>query len=145
MTEAIDPAIAAKIRASFARQALLATLGAELVEVAPGRVVIAGPILDLARQQHGYGHAGLAFTLGDTAAGYAALSMMPAEAEVMSAELKINLIAPSDGERMVATGRAVKVGRRLAVVTAEVEVEKAGRRVLVALLQGTMVPVLPRG
>lgn len=141
--EAVDAAIAAKLRESFARQSLMATFGAALGPVLPGRVVIEAPILDLARQQHGFGHAALTFGLGDTAAGYAALTLMPARAEVLTVEMKINLIAPATGERLIATGRVVKAGRRLTVVTAEVEAEADGRRRTVALLQGTMLPVEP--
>ena len=133
-----------KLRDSFARQSIMTTFGVTIAEIAPGRIVLTCPILDLARQQHGFGHAGLAFTVGDTAAGYAALTLMPEDAEVMTAEMKINLVAPSDGDRMIATGRVVKAGKRLAVVTGEVKVEKAGVRTTVAILQGTMVPILPR-
>lgn len=141
----VDAVITARIRESFARQRLMATFGAGLAEVARGRVVIASPILDLARQQHGFGHAGLTFALGDTAAGYAALTLMPPGAEVLTVEMKINLLAPAAGDRLIATGRVVKAGRRLTVVTAEVEAEAGGIRRTVALLQGTMCPAGPGG
>lgn len=140
---AVDVTIEAKLRESFARQSLMATFGAALAEIVSGRVVIEAPILDLARQQHGFGHAALTFGLGDTAAGYAALTLMPAAAEVLTVEMKINLVAPAAGDRLIATGRVVKAGRRLTVVTAEVEAEAGGRRRTVALLQGTMLPVEP--
>ncbi len=144
MTDAtIDAAIAARVRDSFARQSLMATFGAALGPLAPGLVVIEAPILDLARQQHGFGHAGLTFALGDTAAGYAALTLMPPDAEVLTVEMKINLVAPATGERLIATGRVVKAGRRLTVVTADVEAEADGARRTIALLQGTMLPVGP--
>ncbi|MEI2807720.1 PaaI family thioesterase [Albidovulum sp.] len=144
MTDAtLDAAIAARVRDSFARQSLMATFGATLGPVAPGHVVIEAPILDLSRQQHGFGHAGLTFALGDTAAGYAALTLMPPGAEVLTVEMKINLLAPAAGERLIATGRVVKAGRRLTVVTAEVEAEAGGTRRTIALLQGTMLPVEP--
>ena len=143
MTETVDTAIAAKLRESFARQSLMATFGAAIAGIAPGRVVIEAPIRDLARQQHGFGHAGLTFALGDTAAGYAALTLMPPGAEVLTVEMKINLIAPAAGDRLIATGRVVRAGRRLTVVTAEVEAEAGGRRRTIALLQGTMLPVEP--
>jgi uncharacterized protein (TIGR00369 family) len=122
----MNEATASKIRDSFAAQSLMATFGAELERVAPGAVEICAPILPGSRQQHGFAHAGLTFALGDSAAGYAALTLMPEEAEVMTAEMKINLLAPARGERLVATGRVVKAGRRLTVVTAEVAVEAAG-------------------
>ena len=136
----MDHSATDRIAASFAAQSLMATLGATLVEVAPGRVVIAAPILPGSRQQHGYGHAGLTFSIGDSAAGYAALSVMPAEAEVLTAEMKINLMAPAQGDRLLAEGRVVKAGRRLVIVTAEVWAITGEARKQVALLQGTMLP-----
>lgn len=141
MTDTLDPGREAKVRASFARQALMRTFGAEIAALGPGHCVIAAPVLPLARQQHGVGHAGLTFALGDSAAGYAALTLMPEEAEVLTAEMKINLMAPARGDRLIATGRVIRAGRRLTVVAAEVEAEAAGQRRLVAILQGTMVPV----
>ena len=104
-------------------------------------VRVAAPILPGSRQQHGFGHAALTFALGDTAAGYAALSTMTAESEVLTSEIKINLLAPARGDRLVATGRVVKSGKRLCIVTAEVHAEEDGKAILIAILQGTMVPV----
>lgn len=140
MSGGLDPEIAARIRDSFARQSLMATLGAELVALAPGRCEIAAPILSGARQQHGYGHAGLTFSIADSAAGYAALSMMAPEAEVLSVELKINMLAPARGDRLLAIGTVAKPGRRLMVVQAEVWAEEAGETRRIALVQGTMIP-----
>ena len=88
----------------------------------------------------GFGHAALAFALGDSAAGYAALTLMPEDAEVLTVEMKINLLAPAEGSRLVATGRVIRPGRRLMVVAAEVWSE-GDRPRQVALLQGTMIPV----
>lgn len=141
MSETLDPGRDAKVRASFARQRLMSTFGAEITALAPRVCEVTAPILSLARQQHDVGHAGLTFALGDTAAGYAALTLMPDGAEVMTAEMKINLLAPAKGDRLIATGRVAKAGRRLTVVTAEVAAEAAGERRLIAVLQGTMVPV----
>lgn len=130
-----------RIHTSFAAQSMMATFGAELSEVEQGHIRITAPILPGARQQQGFGHAGLTFSLGDTAAGYAALSMLPRDMEVVTSEIKINLLAPAIGDRLIATGRVVKAGRRLCVVTSEVHVEKDGVQTLIAILQGTMVPV----
>ncbi len=141
MSDPLAPARDAKVRESFARQRLMTTFDAEITALTPGLCEITAPILPLARQQHDVGHAGLTFALGDTAAGYAALTLMEDEAEVMTAEMKINLLAPAMGDRLIARGRVVKAGRRLTVVAAEVEVEAAGERRLIAVLQGTMVPV----
>jgi len=140
MSAPLDEGIAAKVRASFARQTLMATLGAEIVGLEPGHCTIAAPILATSRQQHGHGHAGLSFAIGDSAAGYAALSLLPAEAEVLTIEMKINLLAPAAGKRLVAEGRVVRAGRRIVVVQAEVWAEAADARRQVALLQGTMIP-----
>ena len=130
-----------KVRASFARQSLMASFGAELIEAGEGRVVIAAPITPDVLQQQGAAHAGLTFALGDTAAGYSALTLMPGEAEVMTAEMRIHLLRPAFGDRLLAEGRVVKPGRRLFVVAADVFAETGGERVHVAMLTGTMVPV----
>ncbi|MFQ6549185.1 PaaI family thioesterase [Aestuariibius sp. 2305UL40-4] len=117
------------------------TFGATLLRARDGLCEIEAPIVDGARQQHGYGHAGLTFALGDSAAGYAALSLMPNGSEVLTAEMKINLLAPAKGDRLLATGRVVRAGRRLTVVTAEVRATQAEADTLIALLQGTMIPL----
>lgn len=130
-----------RIEDSFARQAMMETLGASLAEIAEGKVVITAPILPTCTQQHGYGHAGLTFSLGDSAAGYAALTLMPEEKEVLTAEMKINLLAPAKGDYLRATGKVVKLGRRLMVVSVEVEAIDGDKVTPVAVLQGTMIPV----
>lgn len=130
-----------RIRSSFAKQSMMQTLGAEIVSVAPGEVVITAPILPGSRQQHDVAHAALSFAIGDTAAGYAALTLMPEDSEVMTAEMKINLLAPGAGDCLRATGKVIKPGRRLVIVTAEVHAVTGKEEKLVALLQGTMVPV----
>jgi uncharacterized protein (TIGR00369 family) len=137
----MDNAARARIYASFAAQSMMGTIGAELIEVAEGFIRIAAPILPGTRQQQGFGHAGLTFSIGDSAAGYAALTMLPLDNEVVTAEIKINLLAPARGDRLIATGRVVKPGKRLCVVTSEVHAERDGVSTLIAILQGTMVPV----
>jgi len=133
--------IETRIRDSFARQSMMQTLGAELAQVSDGSVIITAPILPGSRQQHGVAHAALTFAIGDTAAGYAALTKMPADQEVMTAEIKINLLAPAAGDYLRATGKVIKCGRRLVVVSAEVHAIKDNQETLVAILQGTMVPI----
>jgi uncharacterized protein (TIGR00369 family) len=99
------------------------------------------PITEASAQQHGFAHAGATFALGDSASGYAALSLMDPGAEVLTVEMKINLIAPASGARLVAEGRVVKPGRRLFVVQSTVRsVAEDGTQRDVALLQGTMIP-----
>ena len=127
-----------RIRGSFNKQALMHTFGAELVSVAPGSVSIRAPIRELALQQQGLAHAGLTFALGDSAAGYSALSVMPEDCEVVTSEIKINLLASASGDHLTATGKVIKPGKRLVIVTSEVHRDDGK---LVAILQGTMVPV----
>ena len=135
--------IAKRVQDSFDQQTMMRTAGAELVAVEPGRVTIRAPIAAHLLQQHGAAHAGLAFMLGDSAAGYAALTLMPEGVEVMTVEMKINLMAPAVGEALEAAGSVERAGRRLSVVRAEVVAVTGGRRKTVALLQGTMIPVDP--
>lgn len=130
-----------RIRNSFDRRTMMRTLGASLSRIAPGEVVITAPILPTSLQQQGAGHAGLTFSIGDSAAGYAALSLMPEDAEVMTVEMKINLMSPALGDRLIAEGRVIRPGRRVMVVAADVWAETGEIRKHVALLQGTMIPV----
>lgn len=133
--------IASRIRASFDSQTMMQTFGATLDQIAPGRVTICAPILPGSRQQNGAGHAALAFGLGDSAAGYAALTTMDEGDEVMTAEMKINLMSPAVGARLSAEGRVIRAGRRLTVVCAEVWAHDGDQRKQVALMQGTMIRV----
>lgn len=119
----------------------MTTLGAELRDIRVGRVVITAPILPTSTQQQGFGHAGLTFSIGDSAAGYSALTMMPTGQEVLTTEMKINLLAPAKGDFLRATGKVIKAGKRLVVVTAEVEAIVGDQASTIAILQGTMVPV----
>lgn len=130
-----------RVRDSFARQTLMQTLGAELSAVGPGTCTVTAPIGPGTLQQQGAAHAGLTFALGDTAAGYAALGLMPENCEVVTVEMKINLLAPAVGERLVARGEVVRAGRRITTVRAEVAGLSDGRETVVALLIGTMIPV----
>lgn len=140
MTE-IAPEIAAKVRNSFDRQTMMQTFGAQMTQIGLGHITITAPILPTSLQQQGAGHAGLAFSIGDSAAGFAALTLMPADAEVMTVEMKINLMSPAIGDRLVAEGRVIRSGRRIMVVAADVWAEIGANRKHVAILQGTMIPV----
>ena len=137
----MDQTLITKIRDSFARQNMMATLQATLSEVADGRVVITAPILDITTQQHGFAHAGVPFSLGDSAAGYAGMTALRPDQEIMTAEIKMNCLAPAKGDSLRATGTIIRPGRRLIVVTAQVHSLEGDKETLVALLQGTMVPV----
>ncbi|MBS0321383.1 MAG: PaaI family thioesterase [Proteobacteria bacterium] len=128
-----------RVRASFARQGMMATLGATLVDVAPGYCAIALVPSPAVAQQHGYVHAGAVSALVDTAGGYAGYTLFPPDTNVLTVEFKINLLAPAQGERLVAEGFVVKPGRTLAITRGEVHAEQGGRRTLVAMLQQTLM------
>ncbi len=137
-------AIERRLRNSFARQTMMQTLGATLEDIGPGRTRIAAPIAPHVLQQQGFAHAAVSFALGDSAAGYAALTTLPEGAEVVTVEMKIHLLSPAVGERLVAEGRVLRPGRRIVTVAADVFAEGAthqGGRKHVATLLGTMVPV----
>jgi uncharacterized protein (TIGR00369 family) len=140
-----DALYAAKVRDSFAHQAFMATLGATLVRVAPGEVDIELPVRDALTQQHGSVHAGALTSVLDSAAGYAAFSLMPAGAAVVSVEFKVNLLESARGERVLARGRVIRAGRTLYVCTSEAWAFTAERETLVAAFQGTMMCLVGRG
>ncbi len=134
-----DPAYAARVREGFARQGFMALLGAELVSVAPGAVEIALPLRPELAQQHGYAHAGAAWAIADSAAGFAAQSLMAPDDGVLTVELKINLLAPARGVRLLARGRVERAGRRLTVARSDVVVEADGAETHVAIALGTFM------
>lgn len=139
-----DPAFERRVRASFARQSFMQTLGAEIAAVAPGEVVIEVPFRADLTQQHGFLHAGVLAAVADSACGYAALTLASPGTGVLSVEFKINLLAPAAGSRFRATGRVLRPGRTLTVCTAEVLAEKASGGVVVAVMQATMMTMRDR-
>lgn len=132
-----------RIAESFAAQGMMKTLGAELVSVTEGEVQIALPYSEAIAQQHGYVHAGALTSVVDSACGYAALSMAPPDADVVSAEFKINLLRPGLGERFLAIGTVQNAGRRLTVCTGEVRALSGGQWKVVALMQATIAILRP--
>jgi len=128
-----------RVRASFARQGAMAHIGAMLAGVGPGYCAIAVVPRPEISQQHGYVHAGIVGALVDTAGGYAGYTLFPEESSVLTVEFKLNLLAPAQGERLVAEGFVVKPGRTLAITRGEVHAEAGGRRTLVALMQQTLM------
>ena len=139
-----DPAYEDRIRMSFGNQGLMQTLSASLEGVAPGLVEIAltpGPAVS---QQHGFVHAGAVAAIGDSAAGYAALSLMAPGTGVLTTEFKINLLAPAVGERILARGRVIKAGRTLTLAQTEVFSVTQGQEKLVALLTATLMTIQGR-
>jgi len=136
-----DPAFRTRIQASFDRQGLMKTLGASLLRLEPGTVEIALRPAPSISQQHGFVHAGAVAAIADSAAGYAALSLMAPGTGVLTTEFKINLVAPAAGDRLVARGRVIKAGRTLTLAQTEVVSETAGEEKLVALLTATMMAI----
>src|SRR4029453_13314273 len=137
---ASNPSFVEAIRDSFARQSVMQLIGAELRTVEPGVVEISVPFRGDLMQQHGYLHAGIFTTIADSACGYAAFSLMPADAEVLSVEFKVNLLRPAQGTHFVARAEVIKAGRTLTVVRADVHAYSSeGDVQLIATMQGTMM------
>lgn len=141
MTEA---RILQRVADSFNRQGLMRHLGAELVEAKDGRCVIEVRAHPGTTQQHGFFHAGVSSAIADTAAGYAAFSLMPDDASVLTIEFKISLIAPADGDLLRATAQVLRPGRTVMSVSARVEAVRDGRSVHCAELLGSMFVVRGR-
>lgn len=136
-----DPDAEARVRRSFARQTVMETIGAELGRVEPGRVEILMPVSPRVAQQHGFVHAGIVSTIADSACGYAAFSLMPRGAGVLTVEFKVNLMSPATGSRLIAEGRVVRSGRTLTVAQAEVHAEIGGDRKIIALMTATLMTI----
>jgi len=134
-----DPDWEAKVRDSFARQTLMHTIGARIAALSPGRCEIELPYRRDLCQQHGYLHAGITTTIADSAAGYAAFSLMPPGASVLTVEFKVNFMAPAAGERFFARGSVVRGGRTLMVVETEVAARQNGEEKPIAQMLATMM------
>lgn len=134
-----------RVRMSFARQSAMDLIRAELAHVAPGLVEIHLPHWDGIEQQHGYVHGGVVGMIADSAAGYAAMTLVPETASVLTVEYKMNLMAPAEGEKLVARGEVVRPGRTLIVTRAEVRSLRDGRETLCALMQQTIMVMVDRG
>jgi uncharacterized protein (TIGR00369 family) len=139
-----DPGFERRTRESFARQGIMAHLGATLGIVAPGRVEIAVPFRPELSQQHGFFHAGVVATVADSAGGYAAFTLFPEDAGVLTVEFKINLLAAADGELVTAVGEVVRSGRTLTVCRFDAWVEKAGARTHCATGTQTLMSLVGR-
>ena len=129
----------ARIRASFGRQQMMQTIGAILESVTPGRVEIGLPFRAELTQQHGYLHAGVVATIADSACGYAAYTLMPADSSVLTVEYKINLLAPARGDRFVARAAVLRPGRTLTVAQADVFAFSGDREVRTATMLATLM------
>ena len=136
-----DPDFEERVRASFGRQHLMATIRARLIRVSPGEVEIEAPFGEGLTQQHGYVHAGIVTALVDTACGYSALSLTPPGSEVLTVEYKVNFLSPAIGERFVARGRVVRAGRRITVCSGEVVAITGTDEQEVAVMLATMIAI----
>jgi uncharacterized protein (TIGR00369 family) len=149
-----DPDFERRVRASFARQAAMATLGVTIERIQPGEVILRLPFDPRLTQQHGFVHAGIITSVVDSACGYAALSLMEPGAAVLSVEFKVNLLAPARGASFVAVGRVVRAGRTVTVVSGELRAQDSGADrgqgadlaagSLIAIVTGTMMAVRDR-
>ncbi len=145
-TTPADPGFRQRLHDSFARQAVMATLGATLEVADAGRVVIVLAHKAELTQQHGFLHAGIVATALDSACGYAAFSLMPADAAVLTIEFKVNLLAPARGPWLRCEGVVVKAGRTISVVEGRAWQHQAGGpESLCATMSATVMTVQGRG
>ena len=141
-----NPEFAVRVRDSFTRQAAIRLIGARLAEIAPGRCSIELPVRADLTQQHGFQHAGVVATGLDTACGYAAFTLMSADAGVLTIEFKVNLLAPARGPRLTFEGAVTKPGRTISVVDGRAWESAAGgnERKLVATMTATVMTITGR-
>jgi uncharacterized protein (TIGR00369 family) len=130
-----------RVRDSFALQAIMTTIGAAVSSVKPGEVEIVLPYSGKITQQHGFIHGGIVATIADSACGYAALSVMPRDAAVLTTEFKINFMSPAKGDQLRAVGRVIRSGKKLVVTLGEVFAEQGASSKQVALITATMMVV----
>jgi len=134
-----DPDFSARIHKSFSEQGIMSHIGATLTHLEPGLCEISVPYQDHLSQQHGFFHGGITGLIADSAGGYAAASLFDARDEILTVEYKLNLIAPADGDVLVAKGRVIKSGKTLSVTTADVFVEKDKQSKQIAVMQQTLI------
>ena len=139
MTSTMGKIKESEVIASFARQGLLRTLGAELMNLELGRCVIALPFAEKVGQQQGFFHGGVIGAIADTAGGYAALTLLPVGSEVLTLEFKINFLRPAAGDRLSAEGIVLRAGRSVCVTRVDVFAERDGQRALCAAVQQSMM------
>ena len=137
----LNPNFDQEVRRSFAQQSVMNLIGAGLSLVEPGIIEITLPYRQDLTQQNGYLHAGIITTIADSACGYAAFTLMPSGAGVLSVEFKVNLLRPAKGDSFVARAEVIKAGKTLTVVRADVFALSEAGRALIATMQGTMIRV----
>ena len=134
-----------RIRDSFAKQSAMALIHAEIPVIEEGRAEIEIPHWDGVLQQHGYVHGGVVGMIADSAAGYAAMSVVPEGTSVLTVEYKINMVAPANGDRIVAKGSVLRAGRTLLLTKADVYAVKDGTETLCAVMQQTIMAMHGKG
>ncbi len=139
MNHVSDPHFAERILASFKKQNVMHLVRASIPVVEHGRTEIHLPHWEGVEQQHGFVHGGVVGMIADSSAGYAAMTMVPASASVLTVEYKMNLVAPADGDKLIARGQVVRPGRTLIVTKSEVFAIKDGKETLCALMQQTIM------
>ena len=139
-----DPNFAERVRASFDRQKVMATLGITIDELRAGEIVLKMPYQALYTQQHGFIHAGIISTALDSSCGYAAYSLMPPDAAVLTVEFKTNLLAPAEGEGFIFRARVIKPGRTLTLCDSQAFAIQNGSEKLIATMTGTLMALHDR-
>ena len=139
MNHVSDPHFAERILARFKKQNVMHLVRASIPVVEHGRTEIHLPHWEGVEQQHGFVHGGVVGMIADSSAGYAAMTMVPASASVLTVEYKMNLVAPADGDKLIARGQVVRPGRTLIVTKSEVFAIKDGKETLCALMQQTIM------
>lgn len=142
--EALDPEFEGRVRESFLRQAFMQHLGAQMMGVRPGGCEIRVPFRSELAQQHGYFHAGVSGAIADSASGYAAYTLMPAQSSVLTVEYKLNLLAPATGRCLVARAEVIRNGKTLKVCRADVFAENDGVETLCATSLSTIMTMFDR-
>jgi len=140
-----DPNFAERVRSSFSKQQAMRTLAVEIVRLDPGEIELAMPYNGAYTQQDGFMHAGIITTALDTACGYAAFSLMPADAAVLTVEFKTNLIAPAKGDSFSFRAHVIKSGKTLTVCDARAFALEVGKERLIATMTGTLIAIFKGG
>ncbi|MEO0329465.1 MAG: PaaI family thioesterase [Pseudomonadota bacterium] len=144
MLEPRESNFESKVRASFAKQGIMATIGGSIVSIEPGKVELSMPFSSAISQQHGFVHAGIITTMLDSACGYAAYSLMAPDAEVLTIEIKTNLLAPAKGEQFRFMGRVIKAGRTITFCDGEAFAISNGNEKRIVTMSATMMAITGR-
>ena len=142
--EPADDRYATRVRESLARQQAMSTIGVEMTDIAPGMVALAFNYREELTQQHGFIHAGILSTVLDSACGYAAYSLMPADAGILTVEFKVNLLSPARGDRFVARGTVIRSGRTVSVAAGDLFAEDPNGDRHVATMVATLMTITDR-